>query len=306
MCVECEKCENDCWDSAGIWRPRSIPINLSFQSARTYTKKTLRWKVKLKNKHEGHRLTLYANNWECGETFEGHVRDACPAVTRMCFKLGISQIYTLTHQIIPRHAYVHPYILYDLHACCAQFTSLHRIWFPLFTVKHPQWILTIATIRPQRVTSMWSSKMGTVSNESSICSGLLCWLVWKLAPCNCQEIVAESTSFQNPSHTSLQEWEGRGLKKKERSPLILTQPFPKGITFHVQRLSHGFGFRVHFGIRLLEICVFVSASLSFPQCSIKTDSNTPKSWNIWSHLTKWDNMDHRCWSSSSHYSPFYV
>lgn len=65
-------------------------------------------------------------------------------------------------------------------------------------------------IKHNHLSSMLTSTAGIVSKHSSICSEILSRLVWKLAPCNCQETVAESTSFLNPSHTSQQEWEGRG------------------------------------------------------------------------------------------------
>lgn len=42
-------CESDCWKSGGIWRPRSIPISLSFRGAQTHPLKQKLEKTPKKN-----------------------------------------------------------------------------------------------------------------------------------------------------------------------------------------------------------------------------------------------------------------
>lgn len=90
-------CEGDC--SGGIWRPRSLPISFSSQSAQRCFqergKKPSRgeresWKIS--NKHSGclrdlERPSTSAIPWECGGTFEGLVRKTCPAVSSTCSQL---------------------------------------------------------------------------------------------------------------------------------------------------------------------------------------------------------------------------
>lgn len=66
-------------------------------------------------------LSKFTLNWECGETFEGLVREACQAVTSMCFKLGILPRRMLTHQLISRHVDMHS--PHKLHRYA--FTTMH-------------------------------------------------------------------------------------------------------------------------------------------------------------------------------------
>lgn len=109
------KCENDYLGSGGTWGPRSIPIKPLFVCE--MHKHSLRENAEVKGSFgKAHvsakdtsrppflnRFSKFALNWDCGETFEGLVRETCPAVTSMCFKLGISHKHTLTHRLIWRH-----------------------------------------------------------------------------------------------------------------------------------------------------------------------------------------------------------
>lgn len=113
MCVKCESHCSQVWRHLGAtfisnWPPSLSEVHKHTLLENAEVKGNLS-KAQTSIKDAGtlflERLSKFALTWECGETFEGLVRETCPAVTSMCFKLGISQRHTLTHQLIPGHVH---------------------------------------------------------------------------------------------------------------------------------------------------------------------------------------------------------